>query len=139
MLPFHQFGRDIIRSRFEELNSVLTCANLTNYPSNSTGAYAWIKCAEGVDCVKLFEKVNLLTIPGDAFGGTSQCKTLCVDVLHVWLGPQAFKHFRFGIWVVSHMYNCFATIYQSIIVASYSAFQPPTASNKKSGDWKGWV
>ena len=98
MLPFHQFGRDIIRSRFEELNSVLTCANLTNYPSNSTGAYAWIKCAEGVDCVKLFEKVNLLTIPGDAFGGTSQCKTLCVDVLHVWLGPQAFKHFRFGIW-----------------------------------------
>ncbi len=74
MLPFHQYGRDVMHSRFEQLNSALTCANLTNYPSPTTGAYAWVKCAEGTDCAKFFENVSLIAASGENFGGTSQCE-----------------------------------------------------------------
>lgn len=74
LLPFHEVGRTTLLSRFTELSEVLTCATLTNYPSTSHGAYAWVQCKEGVDCLEYLAKVNLIAEPGTQFGSTSQCK-----------------------------------------------------------------
>lgn len=74
LLPFHEVGRTTLLSRFTELSEVLTCATLTNYPSTSHGAYAWVQCKEGVDCLDYLAKVNLIAEPGTQFGSTSQCK-----------------------------------------------------------------
>ena len=74
LLPFHEFSQQLLLQRFKQLATVLTCATLTNWPSSSHGAYAWVKCAEGTDCRELFLKVNLYTLSGQEFGATSQCK-----------------------------------------------------------------
>lgn len=72
LLPFHEFSQQLLLQRFKQLAAVLTCATLTNWPSSSHGAYAWVKCAEGTDCRELFLKVNLYTLSGQEFGATSQ-------------------------------------------------------------------
>ena len=72
LLPFHEVGRLAMQSRFAQLSEVLTCATLTNYPSPSPGAYAWIQCKE--NCTDLFAEVNILPEPGFLFGSNSQCK-----------------------------------------------------------------
>ena len=74
LLPFHEVGRATLLSRFTELSEVLTCATLTNFPSTSHGAYAWLQCKEGDDCLDYLAKVNLIAEPGTQFGSTSQCK-----------------------------------------------------------------
>ena len=52
LLPFHEVGQLAMQSRFAQLSEVLTCATLTNYPSPSPGAYAWIQCKENcTDCL----------------------------------------------------------------------------------------
>ena len=75
MLPFHEAGRTAMQSRFAQLSKVMTCAALTNYPSSSHGAYAWVKCKEGDNCSDFFKRVNLMTETGPLFGSTTQCKT----------------------------------------------------------------
>ena len=76
MLPFHEAGRTAMESRFAQLSEVLTCATLTNYPSASHGAYAWVQCKEGLDCLDFFSKVNLIADNGSLFGSTSQCNAV---------------------------------------------------------------
>ena len=73
MLPFHEAGHTAMLSRFVQLDDVMTCATLTNYPSSSHGAYAWVQC-KTEDCMEFFAKVNLIPEPGTLFGSTNQCK-----------------------------------------------------------------
>jgi L-tryptophan--pyruvate aminotransferase len=72
LLPFHEAARTALHSRFEQLSNVMTCAVLTNYPSLSPGAYAWVQCQDGEDCVEFFKKVNLISLPGTVFGSSNQ-------------------------------------------------------------------
>jgi aspartate/methionine/tyrosine aminotransferase len=72
MLPFHEAGRAALQARFSQLSEVLTCAVLTNYPSSSHGAYAWVQCKDGVDCSVFFSEVNLVPELGTLFGSTNQ-------------------------------------------------------------------
>lgn len=88
LLPFHSATREVLYSRFQQLASVLTCAQLTNTLS-SPGAYAWVRCAEGVQCMEFFIKVNLTVESGEAFGSTPQCKKLQLTKLLLW--PMACK------------------------------------------------
>ncbi len=78
--PFHDFGKQVISSRFKALSDIFTsCPGLllTNKLS-STGAYAWIKCSAGLmaigSCEQVLERVNLYGIPGSVFGGGDNCK-----------------------------------------------------------------
>ena len=78
-LPFHEYGRAVMTSRFQQLRSVLSSANcsalkLTNEETN-TGAYAWIVCRDSsVDCYQLLQTVNLIGTAGEDFGVTNQSK-----------------------------------------------------------------
>lgn len=76
LLPFHEAGRKAMQSRFAQLSEVMTCALLTNYPSSSPGAYAWVQCMDNKDCLDFFKSVNLTPESGVIFGSTSQCKRL---------------------------------------------------------------
>ena len=78
MLPFHEAGRTAMLSRFTQLSNAMTCAVLTNYPSSSHGAYAWVQCQDGEDCVEFFKKINLISLPGTFFGSSNQCKKYSV-------------------------------------------------------------
>ena len=71
-----------LQSRFAQLSNVLTCASLTNYPSSSHGAYAWVQCKEGVNCLDFFAEVNLVAESGNIFGSDSQCKACLIAVKH---------------------------------------------------------
>lgn len=72
LLPFHEAGRTAMLSRFTQLSHVMTCAVLTNYPSSSPGAYAWVQCKDGENCVDFFKKVNLIVESGTLFGSSHQ-------------------------------------------------------------------
>ena len=80
-LPFHEYGRTVVTSRFQQLRDVLTYRNcsamkLTN-DEMSTGAYAWIICSDpSMDCYKLLRTVNLTGTGGEDFGVSNQSKYL---------------------------------------------------------------
>lgn len=82
LLPFHEAGRTAMQSHFAQLSDVMTCATLTNYPSSSPGAYAWVQCKDGKDCLEFFKKINLTPEPGALFGSTNQCKMSSVLLFH---------------------------------------------------------
>lgn len=74
MLPFHEAGRTAMLSHFTQPYDALTCAKLTNFPSSSHGAYAWVQCEGTGSCFDFFRQVNLTLEAGTGFGGTDQCK-----------------------------------------------------------------
>ena len=75
MLPFHEAGHTAMLSHFTQLAAALTCAKLTNYPSSSPGAYAWVQCEGSGSCLDFFQRVNLTLEPGTRFGSTNQCNS----------------------------------------------------------------
>ena len=82
MAPYHQFGREKIFSAFRCLfEAIKDCKGmdiqLTNDITHSPGAYAWLKCASGVQCAD--ELKQLAGIEGSAgvnYGATNTCKTV---------------------------------------------------------------
>ena len=80
MLPYHQFGQDKIFSAFGRLfEAIKDCKGmdiqLTNDITYSPGAYAWLKCASGVQCAD--ELKQLAGIEGTAgvnYGATNNSK-----------------------------------------------------------------
>lgn len=80
MLPYHQFGRVKIFSAFSRLSEAIEdCKGieiqLMNDFTYSSGAYAWLKCASGIQCAdKLKELAGIEGTPGVNFGSTNDCK-----------------------------------------------------------------
>ena len=69
MLPYHQFGQEKIFSAFNHLSEAIKdCKRmdiqLMNDITYSPGAYAWLKCASGVQCAD--ELKQLASIEGTA-------------------------------------------------------------------------
>ena len=78
MLPYHQFGQEKIFSAFSHLSEAIKdCKGidiqLTNDITYSPGAYAWLKCASGVQCAnELYNLAGIEGIPGVIFGTTNE-------------------------------------------------------------------
>ena len=80
LLPYHQFGQEKIFSAFSRLSEAIKdCKGmdiqLTNDITYSPGAYAWLRCASGVQCAD--ELKQLAGIEGTAgvyYGATNTCK-----------------------------------------------------------------
>ena len=76
-LPFHEYGREVMHGRFQQLRSTLSKTNcsalkLTNDAEN-TGAYAWIMCSSpSIDCQQLLSQVNLIGTSGELCGASKQ-------------------------------------------------------------------
>ncbi len=92
--PFHLFGYNVIRSRFEGLSDLFTSCSglsLTNQ-LYSTGGYAWIMCSDGImdngTCEQVLERVNLYGVDGSVFGATDNCEFawplyIIIIIIHV--------------------------------------------------------
>jgi len=80
MLPYHQFGRDKIFSAFSQLSEAIRdCKGidiqLMNDITYSPGAYAWLKCANGVQCAdKLKQLASIEGTSGANYGATNDSK-----------------------------------------------------------------
>ena len=70
LLGLHEYGRNVMYSRFDQLNAALTgCPALKLQNSlDSPGAYAWIHCDTGEPCADYFAWVNLSGLNGTEFG-----------------------------------------------------------------------
>jgi len=77
MLPYHEFGRKKIFTAFSRLSEAMkNCKeiDLLNDVEHSPGAYAWLKCTDGVDCTeKMKELVGIEGLTGTKFGATDNC------------------------------------------------------------------
>ena len=82
MLPYHEFGHNKIFSAFSRLSEALkNCKELEvlNDIEHSPGAYAWLKCADGVNCVdKMKQQAGIEGLPGTEFGATTSCKSMAI-------------------------------------------------------------
>ena len=84
MLPYHEFGREKIFSAFSRLSEAIKdCKgmeiHLTNDITYSPGAYAWLKCASGVQCAdELKELAGIEGTPGMFYGATNDSKSIII-------------------------------------------------------------
>ena len=78
MLPYHEFGHKKIFTAFSRLSEAMQgCKEieLLNDIENSPGAYAWMKCAGGVNCLdKVKELAGVQGTAGSGYGATDDCK-----------------------------------------------------------------
>ena len=78
MLPYHEFGRKKIFTAFSRLSEAMkdcTEIDLLNDIEHSPGAYAWMKCADGVKCLdKVKELTGIEGTSGSGYGATDDCK-----------------------------------------------------------------
>ena len=76
LMPFDSFCRRTIYGRFQQLAKALAnCEKvmLTNDLA-APGAFAWLRCSEGVDCAAFLKSaVNLGASSGKGFASTNQC------------------------------------------------------------------
>ncbi|XP_065896729.1 uncharacterized protein [Dysidea avara] len=77
MLPYHEFGRKKIFTAFSRLSEAMeNCKiiKLLNDGEHSPGAYAWLKCADGVNCTeKIKELAGIEGLAGTEFGASDNC------------------------------------------------------------------